>query len=409
MLNGWWVKLPQGYEVGVAAGEAVMASEAVTVDSGELQEHVSAHPPGSRSRAIAAGGALRQVVFVATVAAMRAAEAFYVRADTTVAADELDRVESAGGAAVQLLALVADDDRFADAHYGQPLALSLARAVATGIHVRGHLAFTKPVVGRRPPAPAVLRALDQQERGYESALAESRRAAAAGEVSATSQLLRELHIEAHRGTALLVERAARLAGSRHPQADAAGLRASVLARRLAMLTAALVLLDRRQRRPRTRTTTSEIAASRAVLRRGFLRPTVARRTLHGVPVGGDTTLMGRLDEVTWVQRPTEPYSLAVFEHGPMLVVPHRSLTRQGVAAGAYVWARGTVRDEASVGVHLKAGFNGPGTHRMTHWEDWLADLVRPAYDLYPGTLAVEWELPQTSDAGRRSDLYIRVV
>ena len=59
------------------------------------------------------------------------------------------------------------------------------------------------------------------------------------------------------------------------------------------------------------------------------------------------------------------------------------------------------------GVALEAEFEGPDQHRTAVWEDWLATLARPAYDLYPGSLAVEWELPAITATSGAFDLLSR--
>jgi hypothetical protein len=374
----------------------------------ELMQRVTGFR-GPPARAIAAASDLRQLGFVAIEAAMRAAEALYMRESGDDTFEDVSLLYRVGQTLEEILAEVDDVPRFADENYPQHLAYRLGQAVAVGIHIRCHYAFAAGANKRRPTVSAMLQTLQEQERWYESALAASRSAAIEGNLTNMSRLLCSVIAQAHTRTARAVDLAARMAGSRNRAVADAGLRASWVARRMAMLAAALVVVEWRQRRARTLATTREIAQSRSLLYRSFMRSRVARRSLRGLPPGAPASLIGRIEQISFVQRPTEPFSRAILaDTGEVLVVPHRSLTRQGVVVGTFIWASGTVRHDTSIGTHLKVGFNGPGTHRMTHWEDWLADLVRPAYNLYPGTMALEWEFPPLLSGGRRTDLYIRI-
>jgi hypothetical protein len=364
---------------------------------------------GPSAQALAAAGDLRQLGFEAMEAAIRAAEALYKRESGEDTIKDVSLLSRVGQTLVEILAEVDDVPRFADNNYPQHLAYRLGQAVAVGIHIRCHYAFATGANKRRPTVSAMLQTLQEQERWYESALAASRSAAIEGDLTNMSRLLCSVIDQAHTRTARAVDLAARMAGSRNRIVADAGLRASWVARRMAMLAAALVVVEWRQRRSRTLATTREIAQSRSLLYRSFMRSRVTRRSLRGFHPGSPASLIGRIEQIGFVQRPTEPFSRAILaDTGEVLVVPHRSITRQGVGVGTFVWATGTVRHDASIGNHLKVGFNGPGTHRMTHWEDWLADLVRPAYNLYPGTMALEWEFPPLFNEGRRTDLYIRI-
>jgi hypothetical protein len=53
-------------------------------------------------------------------------------------------------------------------------------------------------------------------------------------------------------------------------------------------------------------------------------------------------------------------------------------------------------------------FEGPGTHQKAIWEDWLAVLTRPAYDLYPETLDADWSLTTADGRIPPGDLMARL-
>jgi hypothetical protein len=118
--------------------------------------------------------------------------------------------------------------------------------------------------------------------------------------------------------------------------------------------------------------------------------------------------VGRATRVEWVERPTKPYSFVELAGSDArLLVAHRSVVRRGLAAGSNVYALGNVK-AGDEGVVLEAEFEGPDRHRTSVWEDWLATLARPAYDLYPGSLAIEWELPAITARSGAPDLLSRL-
>jgi hypothetical protein len=175
-----------------------------------------------------------------------------------------------------------------------------------------------------------------------------------------------------------------------------------------MLAAASVLLGWRLRQPRLRRPTATAAGRARQLERLTLRVFGARRGITAMDVGARLTLIGRATRVEWVERPRDPYSFAELEGTEgRLVVAHRSVLRRGLAAGCHLYALGKVK-AVDDGIVLEAEFEGPDRHRTAVWEDWLATLARPAYDLYPGSLAVEWELPAIAGRSGSPDLLSRL-
>lgn len=300
------------------------------------------------------------------------------------------------------------DTRFETA-YPREVAMAVARAVATGVHVRTHEAYDSGLDGPAIPSTSVLAArVDDEERRYDEYLGRSRLAARQGDVAEMLELLAAVVERAHVSLPVVCSRTARASIAADHRGTELGVRVSVLCRRYAMLAAALVVLDWRLRRPRTHRTTGDIAASRTRRARRYLRLTVARRALVGTPSGTRMDLLGRVTDVRWIDRPEKPYSAATLVGTPgELRVPYKSIGRVGVVDGAGVWARGKVERDGDV-AYLKVEFEGPGTHQRTYWEDWLANEVRASYDLYPGTVFMEWELPRIGTNGSGSDLYARI-
>jgi hypothetical protein len=60
-----------------------------------------------------------------------------------------------------------------------------------------------------------------------------------------------------------------------------------------------------------------------------------------------------------------------------------------------IWAAGRVEVAPRGQPFLKVDREGPGQHAARVWEDWLAELAAPVYDLYPGEVCALWEVPQT--------------
>jgi hypothetical protein len=292
--------------------------------------------------------------------------------------------------------------------YTPEVASGLARSAAGGAHMRLHRAFDDGV--RQGPGPAgasLAAALDQGEREYRRLLVRLRIAAEGADAPAVDALAATGADAVHGSLARACARAGRASRSNGARAAELGLRASVLARRHAMLAAACVLLGWRLRQPRLRRTTASAAGRAMQLQRLTLRIAGARRALTPMDLGARLTLIGRATRVDWLERPLKPYSLVELEGaGGRLVVAHRSVVRRGLAAGCHVYALGNVKsfdDE----VVLEAEFEGPDQHRTAVWEDWLATLARPAYDLYPGSLAVEWEFPAIEGRSGAPDLLSR--
>jgi hypothetical protein len=320
----------------------------------------------------------------------------------------LDGLLGALGSVPELLAQILPPSE-APPPYTQQIATGLARSAAEGVHIRLHRAFDDGL--RQGPGPAgvsLATALEHEEAEYRRLLVRLRGAAGGSDASAVDAFGADAAATAHRSLARACQRAGRASLSNGPRAAELGLRASVLARRHAMLSAASVLLGWRLRQPRLRRPTAAAASRAKRLARVTLRVPGARRLITDGDVGRRLTLIGRATRVEWVERPRKPYSFAELEGTDgRLVVAHRSVVRRGLAAGCHVYALGNVKADDD-GVVLEAEFEGPNQHRTAVWEDWLATLARPAYDLYPGSIAIEWELPAI---GRRSgvpDLFSRL-
>jgi len=294
-------------------------------------------------------------------------------------------------------------------YYSEMVAAQLARAVAVGIHLRLHLAFANRVeAGVNRSRGTVRRRLHTREQRLRAQLASLRRAALVTDANAVLSTLKTITKDAHHILPQLVEEAAEVSLREGRRNLGLGLEASILARRHAMAAAGCVMLHRRLLLDRLARGTKLAVERIPALRREVVRPELARTDLSGLDVGRRFSLLGRTSEVEWIGRPQKPFTRVAFVGATVgLRVPRRSLGRRGVTPGTVVWAMGTVKQGQPP--FLESEFEGPGQHRRRYFEDYLATITRSAYDLYPGTMLVEWEFPRIEAARAANDLISRVI
>ena len=294
-----------------------------------------------------------------------------------------------------------------------------ARAVATAIHAHLTLAYAE---GRERRGLTPNLSLDERLTAAENAYVErlrglrraARRRDAAGK-GAMAAILGEIVAEA-RGTAdslaVLASDAAAISTDLQLERNAPGLRASTLARRNAFLAAAAICLHARLMDPATRSTTPEVAERRTRLARRELSPRNAWIYVSEALIGRtNMSVLGSIRDIEWIERGAKPFGAAVLApSGSAVRLPFKSFTRNGISPGATVLAVGRVKpaDDRTPEPWLEIEQEGPTEHANTVWEDWLAVLVRDTYDLYPGSLRVEWELPAFGARGGRNDLLARI-
>jgi hypothetical protein len=292
--------------------------------------------------------------------------------------------------------------------YEPETALRLARASASGIHLRCQRAFQDGREMRpQPPTTKLIDDLALLDRRYLSNLRELRRVAMAGKFDAPLSIAAEVTDDSYSALAPLCKLAGRAAGSDDYRAAEAALRASDLARRNAALVAGAILMDKRLRDKRRRRPTADAARRASKLRRTPLNPNAARKTLRPSDVGKGLAVVAQLGEVDYIERPRKPYSSAAIDGVGALRVPYKNMRRVGVVSGSWVVAAGKVK-VADSDRTLEVEFEGPGQHKGEYFEDWLCDLARPAYDLYPSVLRMTWEFPDPRVRGGGADLLSRV-
>lgn len=278
-----------------------------------------------------------------------------------------------------------------------------ARCLAKALHCRFHTAFSSTGLSQTDDIEEELGALEAR---YDSWLQRSHLASLAGDHWAIGKLLFDVAADGADAIDDLCTGVAGLLESERGRA-LVGLRVSVLARRATMLTAALVMLFWRTLIGSQRAGLVRVAEGRSRLRRYEPALAGSRATLEDVEDLTRLTFSALVTDTGWIERPRVPYSFATTKAGVEIRVHRRDLQGIGVAPGRWVWVRGKAESEAGKRL-VVAEFEGPGQHARTYWEDWLADEVRPAYDLYPKVIDMAWEYPQLGGRSDIADLVSRV-
>lgn len=300
-----------------------------------------------------------------------------------------------------------DDD--APEVFDREVALRIGRPLAQGVHVALHRAWRdgQRGDGTSRPRAAVARMVMVAERTYRRQLLSSRSACRARRPERLQSLLTEVVDGAFERLVPLTRDVARLPPQER-DAGALGIRIARLGRRAALLASAIVVLRARFTSRRTIRTTAEIAGSRTLLSRNDSRLRATGRTLGNASEGARVGLRGRTRDIAWVARPNTPYT-RVRLHGTetALCIHHKNAARLGLQADMAIWAAGKVEDVAGARA-LVVEFEGPGQHAGRCWEDWLASELRPAYDLYPQVLRMDWEYPPAAGTRISADLRARL-
>lgn len=187
-----------------------------------------------------------------------------------------------------------------------------------------------------------------------------------------------------------------------------GFRSADIVRRYAMLTAGIIQVVRRLSTSRGASGMKRIAENREQIRRYEIAQWLGGQSLADLDLGENQVVMGEVAEMGWVNRPEIPYSFVRLSDGAELRIHRKDIKQSGVIPGSHIWVRGKVELAANDEKILVAHFEGPGSHASEYWEDWLADEVRNAYDLYPKVVDANWELPVNNLRYAAGDLISRV-
>jgi hypothetical protein len=175
-----------------------------------------------------------------------------------------------------------------------------------------------------------------------------------------------------------------------------------------MLAAAAVQLEWQLRGGnRGRRAIAHAANTRRVLVR---RPELTLRIAAAVAreTARPAIVTGRIAQVEFLKRPRKPVSrVTLTSSGATIQVPFKNVLRLGWRAGVSIAVRANIARHDGRAI-AEAMFEGPGSHQRTVWEDWLAVLARPIYDLYPETLDAEWSLVDADGGMLLGDLASRM-
>jgi hypothetical protein len=121
-------------------------------------------------------------------------------------------------------------------------------------------------------------------------------------------------------------------------------------------------------------------------------------------VGARVVVRGFTERTRFLNRPRKPYSEIMV--GDVLVrVVHKNVLRVGWRPGCSAWVGGRVKREGDR-PFLEAEFEGLA-HGKGVWEDWLADVARQSYDLYPESIDADWSLATARGGIALRDLLAR--
>jgi hypothetical protein len=308
-----------------------------------------------------------------------------------------------GAATLAELPVVAEDQVLS-----QRAVTKLARLAAVSVH--GHIA-TRYQAGRLAPMtedPAyILRAIRLSETRYAKLLLDTRSAAKSGRTERLAEVL-ESCLDTVSGD--IAYAAAALAG----QDDAAksgalaAVRVAHLARRMAMLSAASLMLMFRLTNPAKAAGLRTVAENRTRLARPEAEMLAALPLVSGASVGDRVRLQARCNDVTWIDD-GDGYTRITVDAGDVseLRLSRRNAQRAGLARGAWLYLAGTLAEDAGTRF-LQVGLRPVAANAAEIWEDYLISETRPAYDLVPGSIDMLWELPDMREIGGRNELHGRL-
>ncbi len=285
---------------------------------------------------------------------------------------------------------------------------ALSRCLAVAVHT---YALAKYHNGRLEPIeeePAhILRAIGRAERHYRGLLLDTR-------IAARNSMITHLRKVLIDGLDVVMGDIAYIAQTLGGQQDIvksnklAAVRAGVIARRYAMLSAACLQLMFRLTNNRKAAGLRQVAE-----RRGQLMPLdkdmlAAITVVSNATPGSRLRLSARCESVSWVDV-DDGYTAIFVAAGQVteLRLARRNAMRAGVAEGSRLYAEGMLKDDEGR-IFLDIERLSTSTSAVDVWEDYLVTEVRSVYDLYPGSIDMSWEFPDLRRAGARNDLHGRL-
>lgn len=283
-----------------------------------------------------------------------------------------------------------------------------ARLAAVAVHT--HIS-TRYQAGRLSPMAEdtafILRAIDRAEARYNSLLLDTRSAAKSGRIERLAAVFANC-LDTVAGDVAYAAFA--LAGQTDAQKSEAlaAIRVAHLTRRIAMLSAASVLLMFRLTNSAKAKGLSKVAGNRTTLARSVARMRAAIPNVTGASVGDQVRLQARCLDIEWVED-GDGYTKISVAAGQVseLRLPRRNAQRAGLAKGAWLYLVGSLAQEAGT-EFLLVKLLPISANAANIWEDYLISETRTAYDLVPGSIDMLWELPDLREIGGRNELHGRL-
>lgn len=284
----------------------------------------------------------------------------------------------------------------------------LARLAAVTVHAHASARYQAGRLAPMAEDPAfILRAIERAERRYAALLLDTRTAARSGRIERLVAVL-EATLDAARGD--IAYAAIALAGKDTATRSTAlaAIRLAHVTRRMAMLSAASLLLMFRLTTTAKAAGLRRVAESRRKVARPWAEMLAAVPRVTGASIGDRVRLQAHCTDIAWVEE-GDGFTRITVDAGQVseLRLARRNAQRVGVAKGSLLYLAGTVAEDAGT-TFLQVGLVPVATHSADIWEDYLISEVRPAYDLVPGSIDMLWELPDLKQVGGRNELHGRL-
>jgi len=284
----------------------------------------------------------------------------------------------------------------------------LARLGAVAVHT--HIS-TRYQVGRLAPMvedPAlILHAIGRAETLYRRLLLDTRTAAKSGRIERLADVLADC-LGAAAGDIAYAAVALAGQGDTPKSAGLAAIRVAHLTRRMAMLSAASLMLMFRLTNSAKATGLRKVAENRTQLARPGAELLAAVLQVGGISVGDRVRLQARCTDIAWVDE-GEGFTRITVDAGQVgeLRLSRRNAQRAGLAKGSWLYLAGTLAEDAGT-EFLQVDLLPISANAADIWEDYLISETRPAYDFVPGSIDMLWELPDLREIGGRNELHGRL-
>lgn len=290
----------------------------------------------------------------------------------------------------------------------EPSVNKLAKLAAVAIH--SHIS-SQYQAGRLTPmaedTALVLRAIGQAEARYRELLLSTRTAAKSGRIQRLANAFID-GLESVNGN--IAYAAIALAGQDDDvkSTQLAAVRLAHITRRMAMLSAAMLLLMFRLTNASKASGLKQVAENRAQLARSEAELFAAVPQVNGIAVGDRVRLQTRCNEIDWVDE-DDGYTRISVDAGQVteLRLSRRNAQRAGLSKGSWLYLAGTLADDDGA-QFLQVGLRAVSSNAADVWEDYLISETRSIFDLVPGSIDMLWELPDLREIGGRNELHGRL-